>query len=122
MSYGAQLIGARSLLGKLDKLAEQVPEGAARGCLKGAMLIEGEAKLLAPVDTGAMRSSIASEPIKNGAQVGPHTDYAAYVEFGTINMNAQPYMTPAVEAKKDAVRRVVGEEVNVEILRQRKQT
>lgn len=43
---------------------------------------------------------------------GPAEQYAAPVEFGTYKMAAQPYLRPAFEANKHAVkaeiRRVVG--------------
>ena len=90
-----------------------------------AFEIEGIAKQLAPYDTTALRNSIYTvtekednyqqasadaiskrpgieteahpKPGKGEARVGPCVEYAAYQEFGTSKMSAQPYMTPAVE-------------------------
>lgn len=50
---------------------------------KSALTIEGAAKQLAPVDTGRLRSSIASEFAPWRAQVGTTVFYAPFVEFGT---------------------------------------
>ncbi|MFQ8894288.1 MAG: HK97-gp10 family putative phage morphogenesis protein [Dorea sp.] len=33
-------------------------------------------------------------------EIEPTADYAAYVEYGTRFMNAQPYMRPAYNAQK----------------------
>lgn len=78
-----------------------------------------QAKLLAPVDKGALRNSIhwktpeneggfndssgekatrkvSLEPKKNGGFVGSGLFYAPYIEFGTRRMKAQPYLIPAV--------------------------
>ena len=33
----------------------------------------------------------------HAALIGPSTNYAAYIEFGTVRMPARPYMVPALE-------------------------
>lgn len=60
------------------------------------------AKVLAPVDTGRLRASIVwtlgSTAAGLFAEVGTNVEYAAHVEFGTINMAAQPYLIPAIQS------------------------
>lgn len=93
----------------------------------GAKMIEDRAKELCPVDTGALRDSISTEMDERDfsiqAKVAPHMPYAAYVEFGTgirgaasagagkgpysstwPGQAAQPYMRPAVDESKEAIR------------------
>ena len=55
-----------------------------------------------PVDTGHLRDSIEIELKDNGMTgiVEPTAEYAAYVEFGTRKMTANPYLKPAWEAEK----------------------
>lgn len=55
----------------------------------------------APVDTGFMKQHIDLEICDNGltAKVTPTAEYAAYVEFGTRFMKAQPFMGPALRAQ-----------------------
>jgi HK97 gp10 family phage protein len=57
----------------------------------------------APVDTGTLRASIHVDSIvQSGGTVvgtvatGGEADYGAYVEFGTSDMDAQPYMWPSL--------------------------
>ena len=52
---------------------------------------------ICPRDTGTLSRSITLEMTDGGmtAEVAPHTNYAAYVEYGTRFMDAQPYMRPA---------------------------
>lgn len=52
---------------------------------------------LAPNRTGQLQRSITHEERDGGftAEIAPHTNYAAYVEYGTRYMAAQPYMRPA---------------------------
>lgn len=89
-------------------------------------LIENSAKIYVPVDTGALRDSITTEIDDSGRTirgvVGPHTHYAAFVEFGTgirgasspgagegpysltwKGMPAQPYMRPALDENKPVI-------------------
>lgn len=50
-----------------------------------AEVVEGEAKLLCPVDLGNLRNSIHTEVDEKNlsARVGTPVEYAPYVEFGT---------------------------------------
>ena len=53
--------------------------------------------------TGTTKRSIGLE-IKDGgmtADVGPTTDYAEYLEFGTRFMEAQPFAQPALDEQKE---------------------
>jgi HK97 gp10 family phage protein len=74
----------------LEQLAGKIAEEAAR---------------LVPIDTGELCSSIRFAKIDNhNAEIYAGYDkpgqgyYAAYVEFGTWKMDAQPYMRPAADA------------------------
>lgn len=89
--------------------------------------VSQEAKAIVPVDTGALRDSIAVvEPVDSGSAVEGKVEatmhYAPYVEFGTgergasspgagpgpytpgwPGMPAQPYLRPALDTARDAV-------------------
>jgi len=66
---------------------------------KKGLRIVRSAKQKAPVDTGRLRSSITLEEetvdrfIK--VKVGTNVEYAPFVEFGTENQPAQPFLRPA---------------------------
>ena len=64
--------------------------------------LQRDAENNAPVDTGTLKRSITIEIEDDGltAVIAPHTEYAAYVEYGTRYMTAQPYMRPAYEEVK----------------------
>jgi len=50
------------------------------------------------VDTGATMNSIEAREVgKDVWRIGPTTDYAEFVEYGTRYMTARPYMIPALE-------------------------
>jgi HK97 gp10 family phage protein len=56
--------------------------------------------------SGNLKRSIGLEISANGltATVEPTAEYAAYVEFGTRFMNAQPYLKPAFEEQKNKLK------------------
>lgn len=47
--------------------------------------------------TGRLEASIKAWKTEEGAAFGSDMDYAAYVELGTKNMPAYPYLRPAVD-------------------------
>ena len=52
---------------------------------------------------GTLKRSIGLDITDGGmtAEVEPTAEYAAYVEYGTRYMNAQPYMRPSYTAQKE---------------------
>lgn len=93
-----------------------------------AFSIEAKAKVNAPVDTGALRSSIyvrvgkepAQMPAVEGdaervelpepegktiAHVGPSMEYGLWQELGTERMAAHPFLGPAVSSAAEELQR-----------------
>lgn len=139
--------GLSSLMRKLDQLGGNSHKAVKRGIHKGTILVQGDAKELAPVaaiDGGRLRNSItASVEEKSGniiGKVSTNVEYSAYVEFGTgqrgeaspsppksdqnlnyrqdwVGMEAQPYLYPALKQNDGNVKKIVIEEVKKEIRR-----
>jgi HK97 gp10 family phage protein len=71
---------------------------------KTALDVEADAKALAPVDTGNLRSSIGrsertwSDGIE--VEVGPTAFYGGFVEWGTSRHGPQAYMGPALNRRE----------------------
>ena len=65
--------------------------------------VADEARAMCPVDTGNLQSSIAVSAGSDGAEISANTDYAAYVEFGTWKMAAQPFLVPALLNSADKI-------------------
>lgn len=68
------------------------------------------AKLGVPVDTGILQASIKKEvnDRKNGKIIGriyvDGVKYAKYMEFGTSNIQARPFMRPAIDLNKERIK------------------
>lgn len=111
-----------------------------RALVMSGFLLEHDAKLLAPVDTGRLRDSItfatksersrpepdakAMDGVSRPASrwelyVGTNVEYAAHQEYGTnqirsksVGMVAQPYLRPSLDANRNNVRDIFRRELS----------
>lgn len=128
--------GTKQLSKKLNALQDSVQgKMLERALVSGALLIQNDAKRRAAYETGNLRRSIhigghenlnpdggnivdtAGSPVPDPkydgdtvtVYVGTDVEYAAYVEFGTSKMAAQPYLRPAADSQRGAVQKEVGD-------------
>ncbi|KUO66123.1 MAG: hypothetical protein APF84_12440 [Gracilibacter sp. BRH_c7a] len=84
----------------MSKRREQAVEEA-------CIMIEADAKLLAPVDTGTLKRSIThavkSDEKSTQGSVGTPVEYAIYAE------RKKPYLEPAVDQNLEAIKRKIAE-------------
>jgi HK97 gp10 family phage protein len=95
-------------------IVKAVNEGLEKGTLEMAIMMTGQAKNFAPVDKGELRGSIQyknvnmaggrtegrptdEQPKSPDAVVSATAPHAIYVEKGTKNAPAQPYLEPAAQ-------------------------
>lgn len=81
------------------------------------LLVEGDAKMKAPVDTGNLRNSITNQ-VERGERavyIGTPVEYAPYVEYGhrvgTSNayVPPNPFLMPAVEDNQNEIKQIIEE-------------
>lgn len=86
-----------------EKMRHNISDVLNEGVDSGVSL----AKQLAAVDTGEMRDKIQATEVATldhlRAAYEAGADHSAFVEFGTINMEAQPFFTPAFESARRQV-------------------
>ena len=88
---------------ELDRKSGVIGAAAASVVRKTSGAIVTTAKQLAPVDTGATRDSIGADIEGDGryasmsAVIGPTTEHAPVVEFGSVDTAPQPFMGPALD-------------------------
>lgn len=84
----------------LRTAVEQIKIDTEADLWRFALSVQNLARAIVPVDTGRLRSSIQASKGSDGdgvyADIGTNVYYAAFVEFGTIHMAAQPYLRPAL--------------------------
>ena len=91
------------------EISENIKSALLRGLEKCGLTAERFSKKLAPYDTGNLRNSITHE-VDDGepaVYIGTNVEYAPYVCLGTIHMNAQPFLKPAVNDHKDEYRKIL---------------
>lgn len=86
---------------RLPGLSNRVSTKANDVAKESADFTAALARQLAPVDSGDLKSSISVEKDGDGYVVAPHTPYDIFVEFGTSDSPAQPFLTPASERGKN---------------------
>jgi len=95
--YGAKVIS------KINKANKQIIN-------KACLMVERDAKILCPVDTGRLRSSITHEIEGTAGRVGSNVEYARAVEMGSEDSNfnraPQPYLRPALHKNEKAIRQM----------------
>lgn len=120
-----------------EAVKRELERAAIRGLIKAAILVESQAVLLVPVDTGALRNSIGYKVNERelAAYIGTNCEYAIYVEFGTgefaengngrkggwvyktpngevhftYGMPPQPYLRPAFRKNQKAIRDILAD-------------
>jgi len=106
-------VDAKKFINDLGSIKASVRRAGIRdGLDAGGYVIEANAKIKAPVDTGFLRNSIMVSEIKaentgGYAIVAVIAENAAHLEYGTIKMAAQPYLRPAVYDNEAAIHKAV---------------
>ena len=107
-----------------EKAIKSVEDAISKALEASALLVEGQAKLLAPVGQypkgsgkvgGNLRNSITHEIKGKEARVGTPVSYAIFQELGTSKMAAQPYLNPALEMNKGNIRKIFADAIRREV-------
>lgn len=85
MNFNMELEGLDTLVDLLSKLSNSAfaEEALHSSLMRGARVMQGQAKINCPVDTGQLRNSIAVCYTTDGVEVYTNVEYAEYVEYGT---------------------------------------
>jgi HK97 gp10 family phage protein len=94
---------------KTAAVAKAVANSVPKALLGAALIVEGAAKGLSPVDTGNLRGSITHVVETDHAKVGTNVEYSIWVEAGTSKMAAQPYLRPGLDNNKRKVEQYMGQ-------------
>ena len=99
--HEVKITGMEELKKKMKQLSDVARDDAKQEALyTSSVVVQGDATLNAPVDTGNLRSSIDYEVSSDDADIFTPVQYAAHIEYGTSNMAAQPFLRPALDNNK----------------------
>jgi HK97 gp10 family phage protein len=111
-----QVIGVDAAIAKFLALGKVSDAAVEAGEKAGAEDVLTGAQARVPVDTGNLRDSLttASDP-EGGTLVGTEVDYAVFVEYGTSDTPAQPFLRPALDAEQADVTSAIATALNAAI-------
>jgi hypothetical protein len=92
----------RRMIGSLEREIEQVLDIAGLHVERNAKQIIVAKNI---IDTGATLNSTAMRRVPGdrfARRIGPTTEYAPHLEYGTIRMAPRPFMAPALEMERAA--------------------
>ena len=118
-----EIKGLDSLMAKLDAMGGNVLDALGKAVKVTTEIAKSDAQTNAPVDTGMLVQSLThGTDVEHTATsvtgiVGTSAYYAAYQEFGTVNMAAHPYMMPALNANKSTFEQLARKELETAIKR-----
>jgi HK97 gp10 family phage protein len=99
-----ELKGVPEFISNLKAQSVEIQKAVSDDIQKGGLSIERDAKLKAPVDTGALKSSIHYEQTGEfSCNISDGVLYGVFQEYGTSKMRAQPFMRPSVEKNKPVI-------------------
>lgn len=116
-SFMAEMNELNRLAVDLGKASATAPIKASQAIRKTAFDIVATAQTFVPVDTGATKNSIHAtsadaRPLGAGslvADIGPTTEYAPHLEFGTVNMAPHAFMGPAADRHTPDLAKALGQ-------------
>ena len=96
--HEVKITGMEELKKKMKQLSDVARDDAKQEALyTSSVVVQGDATLNAPVDTGNLRSSIDYEVSSDDADIFTPVEYAMKVEFN------QPYLRPALDNNKSNI-------------------
>lgn len=103
-----------SINSNFDEAHRELYAAMERALEKCGLTAEAYAKLICPVDTGRLRSSITHEVrmSENAVYIGTNVEYAAVVELGIPpKRKGQPYLRPAAENHTEEYKQIIMSEL-----------
>ena len=110
--------GMENLLNELDKLGQKGSRIENTALKEAGNIVKESIIKEVPVRTGKLKENITVSNVKSKdgvkkVEVGPSKDeyYAAFLEFGTTNMDANPFISRGYENSKEEAEKVIVEEI-----------
>lgn len=118
-----QKVDVRRVERRLERAKEAIEIAAVDQLIQSANNVVALAKSLAPVgETGDLQRSIRWEwgTKEHEVVIGTNVPYAPYVEFGTRDQPARPFLLPAIKYERPIFRRTLEQRISNELRKVRR--
>lgn len=110
MTFTFKVEGLHPAISYIDRIVSRLDTNVEKVLKETAESVANDAKGKAPVDTGNLKDSIrVTESNATRAAVESQAGYSGFVEYGTMDMSAQPFFYDAVQKATQELRRRMGE-------------
>lgn len=99
--------------GRLERFGRKVRKGLPISLRDIGANLRDNAKNTVAVKTGRLQRSLRMTVSTKSVFVGTAVPYAGYIEYGTVNMGAQPYLRPAIETTA----KLAGKKISIQIIK-----
>lgn len=120
------LMGTQKLMQTLKKIRQEKLQKAKRAMKKATLIVERDAIIFAPRETGHLKNHITSRVkvmdryLVKGT-IGTNVEYAPFQEFGTHGrMKFTPFLRPAIEKNRETIKRIFGKNLKADVKTQGK--
>jgi len=97
INMACNIEGATEFCNAVQKLDRNMQGNVQAKLQEWGEQVKASAQRFAPARTGYLRTTLYVKTLGWTAEIGAEAAYAAYVEFGTRNAGARPYLLPALE-------------------------
>ena len=91
---------------RIPDAINMIKEGMDTALLNAALIVEGGATKIVPVDTGRLKASITHRIEGRKVYVGTNVVYGAKIEYGGSKKAPKGYLRPSLYANEDKIREI----------------
>ena len=113
-----KLEGMEDLLAEIERLGKEGSKIENRALKEAGEAVKQSIQNETPTRSGKLKASISVSRVKTKGgikqvEVGPGSDgyYGKFLEFGTVKMKANPFMSRGYETSKGEAERIIEEEI-----------
>lgn len=107
-------LNAAHVLSRWRGIGDAIFDAGESNMQEAVDLLQQEIQSRAPVDTGHLRNSYDTRVEETSTGVKGHVwsdaDYAAAQEYGTAYQSGTPHVRPAVDARRDELIEIIGDQ------------
>lgn len=92
---------------RIPDAIKMIQEEKEKALLKAALIVEGGATKIVPVDTGRLKASITHRIEGDKVYVGTNVVYGAKIEYGGSKKAPQGYLRPSLYANEKKIREIL---------------